>query len=285
MASVRFADSTTPTHHRFPSIEHIPRPQSTHLDLRYPARYLTLSHDSTAHRTADHHHHHAHQQHHHRHEKPRPSSISRLPLPPSAHQLKQPLVRPSKPAPAGRPRTQSLTEPSAKLPPPSSSAAHHRSWIVPINPLLHASRTPSPSPSPARHSIAAIKKTLVETIDAFPCPLEDKLTLVAKLHAEVEAELTQLSELAGPPLASTYLDYADRSSGHSRKKIEDTVRFIKHADRIKAHALQQLKQDISHSQTPALHPALPAHSHHHPSHQAPAAHSSSRLALLSRELH
>ncbi|WAQ90302.1 hypothetical protein PtA15_12A290 [Puccinia triticina] len=223
MASVRFADSTTPTHHRFPSIEHIPRPQSTHLDLRYPARYLTLSHDT-----------------------------------PAVVDLK-----------AASPP---LRTPAQTAPRPSLQARPRR---------------PAENPEPHRtlRQAAPSFKTLVETIDAFPCPLEDKLTLVAKLHAEVEAELTQLSELAGPPLASTYLDYADRSSGHSRKKIEDTVRFIKHADRIKAHALQQLKQDISHSQTPALHPALPAHSHHHPSHQAPAAHSSSRLALLSRELH
>jgi hypothetical protein len=94
--------------------------------------------------------------------------------------------------PAVRPRTQSLTDSSLNIPSlPPSSALQRTSWLVPHH---HQSRTPSPSPSSAsRHSIGSIKKSLIETIDAYSCSLEDKLTLVAKLHAEVEGPSSSAS--------------------------------------------------------------------------------------------
>ncbi|KAH9455462.1 hypothetical protein MJO28_012210 [Puccinia striiformis f. sp. tritici] len=283
-------------HHRFPSIpsssntntellyqDHerlspIPRPKSTHLDL-HPPRYLTVSHDSTAkHQLARsaatqpqynnnllHHHHHHSQARYPSSgtldQKVRPSSITKIPLPPTSAQTLRP---PSKSTTSSsiRPRTQSLTEASTKPSLSSTTTNHHhqRTWHIPINAIHQSSRTPSPSPtsnsaaSSHRHSIGSIKKNLVLTIDGFDCTLEDKLTLVAKLHAEVEAELTQLNQLSAP--ISAYTHHTDRKQAHihsSRKEIDDTIRLIKHADRIKAHAIQQLKHDISHSGSTSSH--------------------------------
>ncbi|KAA1089434.1 hypothetical protein PGT21_018133 [Puccinia graminis f. sp. tritici] len=346
-SSVRFLppSAEAKTHHRFPSISNInpenlykerlspiPRPSSTHLD-NLPQRYPTLSHDSSSRHTnhrnpidhthlhpSHHHHHHPHSTHHHqqyhhhqdRHlssEKPRPSSISKIPNHPPPSQQQQAL-RPS----ISRTRTQSLTEASLKPTSSSSSSitAHQRSWIVPLNslhPRPPASRTPSPSPGSsalAKNSITSIKKNLVEILDRFACPLEDKLLLVAKLHAEVEAELTQLSELSVGPTYTTHNsrssrhahhESVDRSANHkkgqtqtgqqnhSRKEIEDMVRLIKHADRIKAHALQQLKQDLSNSHSQSdPHPDPYTRPLHPPS--VHTSNNSGRVALLNRtDLH
>ncbi|EFP84451.1 uncharacterized protein PGTG_10171 [Puccinia graminis f. sp. tritici CRL 75-36-700-3] len=173
-----------------------------------------------------------------------------------------------------------------------------------------ASRTPSPSPGSsalAKNSITSIKKNLVEILDRFACPLEDKLLLVAKLHAEVEAELTQLNELSVGPTYTTHNsrssrhahhESVDRSANHkimgqtqtgqqnhSRKEIEDMVRLIKHADRIKAHALQQLKQDLSNSHSQSdPHPDPYTRPLHPPS--VHTSNNSGRVALLNRtDLH
>ncbi|PLW16007.1 hypothetical protein PCASD_19280 [Puccinia coronata f. sp. avenae] len=315
MSSVRFAPTSSSTadkkpHFRFPSsnisnnlvtsellyqdpLAVIPRPKSTQPHSQH-TRYQTLSHDITPRGNGQHlHPHHPHHHHHHAlqpvKDKPRPSSISKIP----SQQL-QSLMKPSSVSttttPAVRPRTQSLTDSSLNIPSlPPSSALQRTSWLVPHH---HQSRTPSPSPSSAsRHSIGSIKKSLIETIDAYSCSLEDKLTLVAKLHAEVEAELTHLNHRASSASTHTYNHSSQRTpmhdyhGAHARKEVEDTIRLIKHADRIKAHAIQQLKHDISHSHSSlhsSLHPTLPQ-SHHHPQHLPP--HSSSKLALLSRELH
>ncbi|PLW22039.1 hypothetical protein PCASD_15014 [Puccinia coronata f. sp. avenae] len=218
-------------------------------------------------------------------DKPWPSSISKIP----SQQLQLPM-KPSSVSttttPAVRPRTQSLTDSSLNIPSlPPSSALQRTSWLVPHH---HQSRTPSPSPSLAsRHSIGSIKKSLIETIDAYSFSLEDKLTLVAKLHAEVEAELTHLNHGASSASTHTYNHSSqqtpmhDYHGAHARKEVEDTIRLIKHADWIKAHAIQQLKHYISHSHS-LLHPTLPQ-LHHHPQHLPP--HSSIKLALLLRELH
>ncbi|KAI9612322.1 hypothetical protein KEM48_004224 [Puccinia striiformis f. sp. tritici PST-130] len=267
MSSVRFAPTNENKlthhhgHHRFPSI-----PSS-------------ISHDSTAkHQLARsaatqpqynnnllHHHHHHSQARYPSSgtldQKVRPSSITKIPLPPTSAQTLRP---PSKSTTSSsiRPRTQSLTEASTKPSLSSTTTNHHhqRTWHIPINAIHQSSRTPSPSPtsnsaaSSHRHSIGSIKKNLVLTIDGFDCTLEDKLTLVAKLHAEVEAELTQLNQLSAP--ISAYTHHTDRKQAHihsSRKEIDDTIRLIKHADRIKAHAIQQLKHDISHSGSTSSH--------------------------------
>ncbi|PLW17656.1 hypothetical protein PCANC_10899 [Puccinia coronata f. sp. avenae] len=284
MSSVRFAPTSSSTadkkpHFRFPSsnisnnlvtsellyqdpLAVIPRPKSTQPHSQH-TRYQTLSHDITPRDQHLHPHHHHHHYHHALQpvkDKPRPSSISKIP----SQQL------------------QSLMKPSSVS---TTTTPARTSWLVPHH---HQSRTPSPSPSSAsRHSIGSIKKSLIETIDAYSCSLEDKLTLVAKLHAEVEAELTHLNHRASSASTHTYNHSSQRTpmhdyhGAHARKEVEDTIRLIKHADRIKAHAIQQLKHDISHSHS-SLHPTL-SQSHHHPQHLPP--HSSSKLALLSRELH
>ncbi|KNZ48894.1 uncharacterized protein VP01_533g2 [Puccinia sorghi] len=236
MSSVRFAPThERKTHFRFPSIpsctssssasatvgllyqEPITRPQSTQPHSITNQQPQRVSHQG-----------------HHTSEKPRPSSISKIP---TAHQHLLPPSRPSNPP--LRPRTQSLTH------------QEQRNWLLPNR--LSSSRTPSPSPSPSpsRLPIAAIKKSLIDTIDGYPCPLEDKLTLVAKLHAEVEAELTHLNLRSSHfPTAHHHSDRTpnppyNQHHDHSRKEVEDTIRLIKHADRIKAHAIQQLKHDIN----------------------------------------
>ncbi|POW15328.1 hypothetical protein PSTT_02224 [Puccinia striiformis] len=151
-----------------------------------------------------HHHHHQHPLSVHRHhqaryassgtlEKVRPSLITKIPLPPTSQTLRPPpkLTTPS----LIRPRTQSSTKASTKS---SLSSTHHHqgTWHIPINAIHQSSRTPSPSPtninSCSCHLIGSIKTNLVKTIDGFDCTLEEKLTLVAQLHAEVEAEFTNL---------------------------------------------------------------------------------------------